>query len=90
MKQAPGALYIGSGKEGATKISLDDAKVLLSELEADGLVVQAKASARANSSTPNSFTARVLGVLGLHVLDGRLIRGGVPERRVAEWRCPVS
>jgi hypothetical protein len=54
--------------------------VSLSELEADGLMVQAKTPARANSSTPNSFAARVLGVLGLHVLDGRLIRGGAPER----------
>jgi hypothetical protein len=64
LKQAPGALYIGSGKEGATKTGLGDAKVAFSDLEADGLVVQAKASARANSSTPNSFAARVLGLLG--------------------------
>jgi hypothetical protein len=34
LKQAPGALYIGSGKEGATRIELDDAKAVLSELEA--------------------------------------------------------
>ena len=65
MKQVPGALYIGGGKEGATEIGFDDAKVSLSELQADGLVmVRAKAPARANSSTPNSFAARVLDLLG--------------------------
>jgi hypothetical protein len=42
LKQAPGALYIGGGKEGATKIGLDDAKAVLSELEADGLAAQAR------------------------------------------------
>ncbi len=45
-------------------MGLDDAKAALSELEADGLVVQAKASAGANSSTISGFAARVLGVLG--------------------------
>ena len=81
MLQAPGALYIGGGKEGAAKLGFDDAKVSLSELQADGLVmVQAKAPSGANSSTASGFAARMLDVLGLHVLDGRLIRGGVPER----------
>ncbi|CAA9455188.1 MAG: hypothetical protein AVDCRST_MAG02-1502 [uncultured Rubrobacteraceae bacterium] len=65
MKQAPGALYIGSGEEGATRIELDDARAILSELEADDLVmVKAKASAGANSSTTSDFAARVLDVLG--------------------------
>jgi hypothetical protein len=63
LKQAPGALYIGSGKEGATKIGLD-AKAALSELEADDLVVQAKAPAGATSSTASGFAARALGVPG--------------------------
>jgi hypothetical protein len=43
LKQAPGALYIGSGKEGATKKVLDDAKAALSKLKADYRVVQTKA-----------------------------------------------
>ena len=60
MKQAPGALYIGGGKEGATEIELDDAKAALSELEADDLVVHAKAPAGANSSTTSGFATRVL------------------------------
>ena len=59
MKQAPGALYIGGGKEGAAKLGFDDAKVSLSELQADGLVmVQAKAPSGANSSTASGFAAR--------------------------------
>ena len=81
MKQVPGALYIGGGKEGATEIGFDDAKVSLSELQADGLVmVQAKAPSGANSSTASGFAARMLGVLGLHVHDSRLTRGGAPKR----------
>ncbi len=61
LKQAPGAPYTGSGKEGATKIELDGAKAALSELEADDpVVVQAKAPDGANCSTTSGFAARVL------------------------------
>ena len=47
---------------GATKVELDDAKAVLSEREADDLVVQTEAPAGANSPT-NDFAARVLDVL---------------------------
>jgi hypothetical protein len=80
LEASPRCAVYWKWKGGVHQDSLDDAKVALSELEADGLVVQAKAPARANSSTPNSFAARVLDVLGLHVHDSRLIRGGAPER----------
>jgi hypothetical protein len=85
LKQAPGTLYIGSGKEGATKIVLDDAKAALSKLEADDLVVQAKAPAGANSST-SGFAARVLDAKtppAPYYHDGDGIGAGE-----AEWYAP--
>jgi len=90
LKQAPGALYIEGGKEGTTKIELDDAKAALSELGADELlvVVQAKAPAGANGSATNGFAARVLDAKTppapyYHDADGDGIGAGK-----AEWYAP--
>ena len=71
--------------EGATKIVLDDAKAALSKLEADDLVVQAKAPAGANSST-SGFAARVLDAKtppAPYYHDGDGIGAGE-----AEWYAP--
>ena len=61
LEASPGGAVYWEWKEGATKVGLDDAKAALWELEADDLVVQAKAPAGANSSATSGFAARVLG-----------------------------
>jgi hypothetical protein len=53
LKQAPGALYIGGGKEGDTKIGLDDAKAAAG---ANGSTT--------SGSTTGGFAARMLDVPG--------------------------